>query len=81
MIYSVRYVALCITERGDTMSENSEHLETIVDASVEVDGRKTMPCVKAFELADQLGVKLSEIGAICNDSKIKIVSCQLGCFQ
>jgi hypothetical protein len=39
-----------------------------------------LSCEKAYELSKTLGVSLQEIGAICNELKIKIASCQLGCF-
>jgi hypothetical protein len=42
------------------------------------DGR--LSCKKAHDLAETLGVSLQEIGAICNELKIKISVCQLGCF-
>lgn len=63
------------------MSEDSGLVNTVVQASVEVDGRKTLLCAKALQLAEQLGVKPVEIGKICNTAEIKITSCQLGCFQ
>jgi len=39
-----------------------------------------MPCPRAFELAEQLGVEVSEIGRLCNREGVKIAQCQLGCF-
>lgn len=39
-----------------------------------------LPCEKAHKLALELNVSLGEIGAICNELKIKITACQLGCF-
>ena len=43
-----------------------------------VDGR--LSCDKAHMLGKELGVRLQEIGAVCNELKIKIKDCQLGCF-
>lgn len=37
-------------------------------------------CGRAHELSEELGVGLEEIGAVCNELKIKIKECQLGCF-
>lgn len=37
-------------------------------------------CQEARKLAEELGVDYSEVGAMCNTLKIKIRSCQLGCF-
>jgi len=39
-----------------------------------------LSCAKAHDLSRELNVSLQEIGAICNELKIKISSCQLGCF-
>lgn len=39
-----------------------------------------LSCEKAHELATTLGISLQEIGVLCNKLKIKISSCQLGCF-
>ncbi len=43
-----------------------------------VDGRLT--CERAHELSRELQVSLGEIGALCNELKIRISQCQLGCF-
>jgi len=43
-----------------------------------VDNRLT--CERAHELAKELNIPLKELGAICNELKIKIVACRLGCF-
>jgi len=43
-----------------------------------VNGR--LPCAVAFKLGRELGVSLEEIGDVANRLKIKMVSCQLGCF-
>jgi hypothetical protein len=39
-----------------------------------------LSCGKAHELSEALGIPLQEIGRICNELKIKISACQLGCF-
>ena len=38
-------------------------------------------CRKALELAKNLGVNPKEVGQAANEEGIKIVSCQLGCFE
>jgi len=43
--------------------------------------RKRLTCAEAFELAEQYDVKVAEIGRICNQNKVKICKCQLGCFR
>jgi hypothetical protein len=39
-----------------------------------------LSCETAHELAKKLNISLQEIGALCNELKIKIAACQLGCF-
>lgn len=42
------------------------------------DGRLT--CPKARRIADELGVPAKVVGQACNELKIKISGCVLGCF-
>jgi len=39
-----------------------------------------LSCEKAHELAKEMDISLQEIGRVCNELKIKIADCQLGCF-
>lgn len=39
-----------------------------------------LSCEKAHELTETLGISLQELGALCEELKIKITACQLGCF-
>jgi hypothetical protein len=55
---------------------NSE-LEKRIRASL-VDGK--LPCATAFQIAKEMKVTTKEIGETCNQLKIKVRSCQLGCF-
>jgi hypothetical protein len=43
------------------------------------DGR--IPCAKALAVARRLGVDTKRVGDACNKADIKIVRCQLGCFE
>lgn len=43
-----------------------------------VNGR--LSCEKAHEIGKKHNVPLKEIGRLCNEIKIKITACQLGCF-
>ena len=54
--------------------------EAVIEAvrTAACDGR--LSCSRAHELEKELGIPLSEIGRICNELKIKITACQLGCF-
>lgn len=42
------------------------------------DGKIT--CTDARKLAEDLSVHPSEIGKLCDEAKIKIMGCELGCF-
>ena len=57
--------------------------EELVDAVLRLaDGNgKTLKCADAFKLAASHGAELAEIGRICNQNKVKICNCQLGCFK
>jgi hypothetical protein len=46
--------------------------------SAAVNNRLT--CERAHDLARELNVSLQEIGVVCNELKIKVSACQLGCF-
>jgi hypothetical protein len=39
-----------------------------------------LPCAVAFQIARENKVTTKEIGDACNRLKIKVSSCQLGCF-
>ena len=39
-----------------------------------------LSCEKAHDLAKELNVSLKELGVVCNELKIKITACKLGCF-
>jgi hypothetical protein len=39
-----------------------------------------IPCVMAFKIARECNCAIAEVGRLCNDLKIKIINCQLGCF-
>ena len=45
-----------------------------------VGGKQKLACIKAFRIAEELDVRLKEISQICEEEKIKISGCQLGCF-
>jgi hypothetical protein len=39
-----------------------------------------IPCAAGFRLAEELGLSRKDLGELCNELKIKIIQCQLGCF-
>ncbi|HXY62585.1 MAG TPA: hypothetical protein VEJ22_06595 [Nitrospirota bacterium] len=54
--------------------------EKIIEAIQSVTVGNRLSCEKAHELSVTLRISLQEIGVLCNELKIKISSCQLGCF-
>ncbi|MCL6612459.1 MAG: hypothetical protein K6T66_13035 [Peptococcaceae bacterium] len=54
--------------------------EKIRQAVLEAAREGKISCTVARKLAEELQVKPKEIGAACNELKIKIHSCELGCF-
>jgi len=56
--------------------EKSEIHKQVQSASK--DGK--IACKQAFALAIEVGLSPKELGQILNELKIKIISCQLGCF-
>lgn len=63
------------------MKSQEELTEAVLGRSKEVDGRRTLTCAEALSLAAELGVQPIEIGRACNQAKIRLGSCQLGCFS
>ena len=55
----------------------NQQLDDKIKASLE-DGK--LPCPVAFKIAKELKVGPQDVGEACNRLKIKIRSCQLGCF-
>lgn len=78
LVYSVRYVLLNITMEGARMQQSL--VDVVKQAAVERDGRLVLACAAAFRIAEETGAALSEIGRACNQERIKIIGCQLGCF-
>ncbi len=40
-----------------------------------------IPCAMAFKIAREHNCSVAEVGDLCNQLKLKIVGCQLGCFK
>jgi hypothetical protein len=84
-----RLVVLTFWKGGDNL--RGDH-EKSTESNIELDPRvreavlKAAPegritCPAARELADRLGVDPSVIGEACNQLRIKIKGCALGCFR
>lgn len=54
--------------------------EKIVEALRASSAGNRLTCEQAHALAKELHLTLQELGALCNELKIKISACQLGCF-
>jgi len=54
--------------------------ETLIEAIKREASDNRLSCERAMALAGEMNVSISEIGKICNELKVKIGSCQLGCF-
>ncbi|MEQ8201509.1 MAG: hypothetical protein ABRQ24_08845 [Syntrophomonadaceae bacterium] len=37
-------------------------------------------CREARELAEKMGIPAVKVGKVCNEARIKINACELGCF-
>ncbi len=61
--------------REDEM-DREELISAIKEATI--NGR--LSCETAHRLSNERSVPLQAIGALCNELKIKIADCQLGCF-
>ncbi|MBI2860253.1 MAG: hypothetical protein HYX91_01945 [Chloroflexi bacterium] len=40
-----------------------------------------LPCATAFDIAREMKASLRQVGDAANELKVRLVSCQLGCFQ
>lgn len=54
--------------------------ERIAEKLKELAPQGKLLCAKAHKLAEELDITPREIGEICDELKIKIASCELGCF-
>mgnify|MGYP001142635707 FL=1 len=62
------------------MATREELVKAVLDAAVGEDGNKQLQCARALGLAKKHEVKPVDIGTICDEQRVKIVDCQLGCF-
>ncbi|MGI9860587.1 hypothetical protein SDD30_04250 [Moorella naiadis] len=53
--------------------------EAVQEAAANHGGK--LPCLVAQEVARRLQVPMREVGQAADDLKIKIIQCQLGCFE
>jgi len=55
-------------------------LEVIEGYCVIKNDKKKLACSDASRIAEELKISVPEVGKLCNENGIKIMSCQLGCF-
>jgi hypothetical protein len=63
------------------MKSDEKLVAAVLARSKETDGRKSLTCAEALSVAAELDVDAAQIGRICDQQKIRICSCQLGCFS
>lgn len=62
------------------MSQESSVKERLEEQLREKASGGRLPCALARKIAESLGVPYSEVGRAANELRIKITSCELGCF-
>ncbi len=60
--------------------EKAEFRENLKGRILKEAPKLRLPCAKAFIIAADTGLSLAELGELCNELKVKIIKCQLGCF-
>jgi len=63
------------------VSREEKLLEAVKQAAVEREGRLILRCADAFAVAQRIKADVASVGRVCNEHRIKIVQCQLGCFR
>ncbi|SHF19852.1 hypothetical protein [Desulforamulus putei] len=58
----------------------SEHREKIIEALKEAAKEGRLSCTAARKIASEFNVPPKVVGDLCNELKIKIKACELGCF-
>jgi len=60
--------------------DQKKQLEIIEKYCELKDDRIFIKCSNAFKAAEELNISVTEMGKLCNQNKIKVLGCQLGCF-
>ena len=69
------------TFREVQMNKEKDLINAVLKQAQKLDGTKKLTCAEAFELAKKYKVDIIGIGRICNQHRIRICKCQLGCFK
>ncbi|NLV16419.1 MAG: hypothetical protein GXY50_04310 [Syntrophomonadaceae bacterium] len=62
------------------MSSDQEKREKITILLKERSQDGKMSCTVARQIAEEIKVPYRQVGDLCNELKIKITACELGCF-
>ena len=63
------------------MKSNEKVVAAVLARSKETGDRKSLTCAEAFRIARELNIEATQVRRICDQQKIRICSCQLGCFS
>ncbi len=67
--------------RSGANGHKPEVVEKVKEALLGTAKEGKITCSAARQLAADLGVEPQLVGALCNELKIKITACVLGCFR
>lgn len=56
-------------------------MEEVKKSLQEASPQGKISCAMCFKIAREHNCSVAEVGDLCNQLKIKITSCQLGCFD
>jgi hypothetical protein len=62
-------------------AQRRQFMEKVVERVKAEAKEGKIACKRAFELAEELGVPLREVGKAANLAEVRIAACQLGCFK
>lgn len=60
--------------------DSSKQMEIVEKYCELKEDRMFIKCSNAFKAAEELSISLAEMSKLCNENKIKVMGCQLGCF-
>ena len=60
--------------------ENKKLSDELVSKAISKDNKLYLSCSMAFSLSEKYQISRADVGKLCDELKIKITNCQLGCF-
>jgi hypothetical protein len=79
-LLQARYASGNMKDRNPDHAGGTMDREQVIIALRKASVNNRLACETAHTLSRELNVPLSEIGKICNELKIRITACRLGCF-